>query len=154
MKNRSIGHISGIISIINKCDVCYMGMIDQNNMPYVLPFNFGFDGEKNIYLHSAQTGKKMDILDNNPNVCVVFSTDHQLRYRDEEVACSWSMKYRSVLAYGKVVFIEERDEKVKALNCIMKNYSDKAYSYNEPAIKGVKTFKVVVDRFEGRAFGY
>ena len=154
MKSRTVDHISGIIDIIKKCDVCYMGMIDQNNMPYVLPFNFGFDGEKNIYLHSALTGKKIDILENNPNVCVVFSTDHELRYRDKEVACSWSMKYRSVLAYGKVVFIEDREEKIQVLNHVMNNYSDKEYTYNEPAIKGVKTYKVVVDRFEGRAYGY
>jgi nitroimidazol reductase NimA-like FMN-containing flavoprotein (pyridoxamine 5'-phosphate oxidase superfamily) len=154
MKNRTIDHISGIVSIINKCDVCYMGMVDQEYKPYVLPFNFGFDGEKTLFLHSAQTGKKIDILANNPNVCLAFSTDHELRYQSEEVACSWGMKYRSVLAYGKVEFIEEYDKKVEVLNFIMQKYAGKDYTYNEPAVKGVKTFKVVVERFEGRAYGY
>jgi len=153
MKSRTVDHISGIIDIINKCDICYMGMTDQNNKPYVLPFNFGFDG-KTIYLHSAQKGKKIDILENNPNVCVAFSTDHVLRYQNEEVACSWGMKYRSVLAYGKVEFIEDYDQKVDALNHIMKKYAGKEYTYNEPAVIDVKTYKVVVEKFDGRVYGY
>lgn len=153
MKSRKVEHINAITEIINKCDVCYMGMIDQDGEPYVLPFNFGFD-EGIIYLHSAKTGKKIDILRNNNRVCVAFSTDHVLRYQNEEVACSWSMKYRSVLAYGTIEFIDDPERKVEALNHIMKKYAGKDYSYNKPAIEGVQCFRIHVKKFEGRAYGY
>lgn len=153
MKSRIIDFFPAIAEIINKCDVCYLGMVDQDNKPYVIPMNFGFEG-KTICLHSAMTGKKINVLKNNNNVCLAFSTDHVLRYRDEEVACSWSMKYRSVLAYGKVKFEEDYDEKVRMLNLIMKKYAGKEYTYNAPAVNGVQVYKVVVERFEGRAYGY
>ena len=139
--------------IILKCDVCYIGMVDQNSEPYVLPFNFGYK-DNTIYLHSAQTGKKINILENNNRVCVAFSTDHVLRWVNEDVACSWGMKYRSVLAYGRVEFIEDYDEKVEALNVVMSNYSDNKFEYSKPAVMDVKTYKVVIERMEGRAYGY
>ncbi|MCP4551673.1 MAG: pyridoxamine 5'-phosphate oxidase family protein [Bacteroidetes bacterium] len=153
MKSRVLEFKPELEEIINKCDLCHVAMIDPNNMPYILPFNFGYAiGE--IYLHSAQEGKKIDILKNNNNVCVAFSTDYDLRYQNEDVACSYSWKYRSVLAYGKVEFITDLDKKVDALNTIMKNYSDRKFSYNDPAVKGVNCYKVVIERLDGRAYGY
>lgn len=139
--------------IIEKCQVCHVSMVDQHGMPYVVPMNFGFADEV-IYLHSAQTGKIIDILKNNPAVCINFTTDHKLRYQHEEVACSWNMKYRSVLCYGKVKFLDTPDEKVKALNVIMNHYAGKDFSYNDPAIREVNCWIVAIDVMEGRAYGY
>jgi len=153
MANRMTNDPKIIQKIIDKCEACYLGMVDQAGKPYVLPFNFGF-GEGVIYLHSAQTGRKIDILKNNPDVCVCFSTDHQLFRRHEPVACSYGMKYRSVLAFGKIEFIEDYDEKVKALNIIMRKYAGRDFEYNPPAVNNVCVYKVVVDTFEGKESGY
>jgi nitroimidazol reductase NimA-like FMN-containing flavoprotein (pyridoxamine 5'-phosphate oxidase superfamily) len=153
MKSRTIKLQEELDRIILNCDVCYIGMIDQDNEPYVLPFNFGYR-DKTIYLHSAKAGKKIDILKNNSKVCAAFSTDHKLRWVNEEVACSWGMKYRSVLAYGRVVFIDDYDEKVDALNVIMGAYSERKFEYSKPAVNDVQAFKVVVEKMEGRVYGY
>ena len=153
MKNRIIGLKEEIERIIGKCEVCYIAMVDEENKPYVIPMNFGYKDDC-IYLHSSQTGKKIDILGKNSNVCVSFSTDHLLRWQSENVACSYSMKYRSVLAYGKVEFVEDSNQKIEALNIIMSQYTKKEFSYSEPAVKDVKVFKVVVEKLEGRAYGY
>ncbi len=153
MKNRVLNNKQELEGIIGKCQVCYVGMVDKENKPYVIPMNFGYkDGV--ILMHGAQKGKKVDILRNNPSVCIVFSTDHQLRYVTEDVACSWSMRYRSVLAYGTVEFIDDLDEKIIALNTFMSNYTPKKFNYNTPALREVNVFKVVVEKFEGRAYGY
>jgi nitroimidazol reductase NimA-like FMN-containing flavoprotein (pyridoxamine 5'-phosphate oxidase superfamily) len=138
--------------IIDRCDACYLGMVDQQGLPYVLPFNFGYE-EGIIYLHSAQTGRKMDIMKNNPNVCVVFSTDHKLFFRHETMACSYGMDYRSVLAFGKIVFIEDYDEKVRVMNIIMRKYTGKDFPYNAPAINNVAVYKVDVEKMEGKISG-
>ena len=153
MKSRVLDHKPQLEKIINECDVCHIAMVDENNMPYVLPFNFGYANDE-IIMHSAQQGKKIDILKNNNNVCVAFSNGYELRAQNENVACSYSWKYRSVLAYGKVEFIEDFNEKIDALNAIMKNYTDKEFSYNDPAVKDVNCWKVKVEKFEGRAYGY
>lgn len=153
MKSRSIELQPAIDEIINKCIVCHLAMVDPDNHPYVLPFNFGYhDGV--IYLHSAPEGKKIDILNKNAHVCVAFSTDYLLRYQNEAVACSWSMKYRSVLAYGNVEFITGLEEKSTALNVIMKKYAGREFTYNKPALENVLVYRIVVSRFEGKAYGY
>lgn len=153
MRHRSIAEKKEILQVITACQFCQVAMVDPEGLPYLLPMNFGFSDDI-IYLHSAQKGKKIDILKQRPDVCVNFTTDHQLRYQSEQVACSWSMKYRSVLCYGKVHFLKDSDEKVHALNMIMRNYSDRAFSYNAPSIQEVNCWIVPVDRFEGRVYGY
>ena len=106
--------------IISSCQVCYLAMSDNDGLPYVLPFNFGYDGEY-IWLHSGPAGKKMDILKSKPNVCIAFSTDHELYHQHEQVACSYGMKYKSVLVFGKVEWIDSAEKKIEGLNVIMKN---------------------------------
>ncbi len=153
MQPKTISDKSKIKAIIDKCDVCYLGMVDTDNKPYVLPFNFGYKDEV-IYLHSARDGKKMDILNQNPDVCVTFSTDHKLFHRHEQVACSYGMRYRSVLAYGKVVFIDDFDQKKEVLNIIMRKYTGKNFDYNPPAVNNVAIYKVEINKIEGRELGY
>ena len=60
-KKRIIFKDKEIEEIIQKSICCYIGMVDENNRPYVLPFNFGYK-DKCIYLHSGTTGKKIEIL--------------------------------------------------------------------------------------------
>jgi len=153
MRNKVLTFQSDIVDIIRHCQWCHVAMVDPQGKPYVIPMNFGFRDDT-IYLHGAQEGKKITILKNNPDVCIQFSTDHVLRWQSEQVACSWSMKYRSVIAYGKVEFIEDPDEKVAALHTVMAQFSDKVFKFNPPAIREVCVMKVKVDRFEGRAYGY
>jgi len=129
-----------------------MAMVDADNMPYVVPMNFGYK-EGVIYFHGDPNGKKMDILRKNANVAISFSTDHQLSKQNEDVACSYSMNYRSVFAKGEVYFIEDYDKKVEALNIIMANYTEGEFSYNSPAVTNVAVFAVKVDEFTAKEFG-
>lgn len=153
MKSRILSFEPELEKIIRKCRFCSMGMVDQKGRPYVLHMNFGFRNNV-VYLHAAPEGRKIDILKNNPEVCLTFSTDHLLRWQNIEVACSYSMKYRSVMIFGKVEFIEDMKEKEEALNVIMNQYTDEDYRYSEPAIRNVCVFRVKADHIEGRAFGY
>lgn len=153
MKNRKITFKPEMESIIGKCQTCCIAMVDPDGKPYVIPMNFGYKDDV-IYFHGAQQGKKVDVLKNNPAVSVVFSTDHDLRYVNEEVACSWGMRYRSVIVYGTAEFVEDADEKVRSLNIIMANYSDREFEYNDPAIREVMVFRVKIEKMEGRVYGY
>ena len=140
------------LQIIDQCECCYVGMVDENNLPYVLPFNFGIK-DKNIYLHSAPEGKKIKVLQKNSRVCAVFSTGHKLMFQHEQVACSYSMSYKSVICYGKVEFIEDDESKRNALNIIMQKYTGKDFSYATPAIKNVCVFRIIVDEITAKEFG-
>ncbi|TRZ71008.1 MAG: pyridoxamine 5'-phosphate oxidase family protein [Bacteroidetes bacterium] len=153
MRCRQISNEAELLEIIKRCQWCHMAMVDPGGNPYLLPMNFGYrDGV--IYLHGADQGKKISVLEHNPSVCINFSTDQLLRFQSEDVACSYTMKYRSVLVYGKAEFITEAEEKIAALNIIMSQYSDKAFKFNLPSVREVKVWKIKADKIEGRALGY
>lgn len=154
MRVKTLDHQEQKEDIISRCKVCNISMVDKDNRPYVLPFIFAY-ADNILYLHSAPEGKKIEILEQNPHICASFSTDHQMYHQNEDVACSYSMKYRSVLLYGKVEFIDELEEKKRVLNLIMTHYTDKkGFTYSLPALKNVKAFKVKAERLDGRTFGY
>ena len=153
MKSRTLYEEKEKFDIINKCDVCRIAMADENGQPYIVCMNFAFDG-KYLYLHSGHTGKKIDILLKNNRLCVEFSTDFQLYRQNEEVACSYGMKYRSVLLHGTVEFIEDVAEKVRMMNLIMQKYTGKSFTYNPPAINSVAIMRVVPSLIEGKVKGY
>ena len=153
MKARAITEKKEIIEIIQNCQWCHVGMTDLDNKPYVIPLNFGY-GDDVIYLHGAQHGKKIDILRQHPEVCINFTTDHMLRYQNEAVACSWSMKYRSLLCYGKAEFVTLPEEKLAAMQLVMAQYTKGEFKFNPPSIREVNVFKIVVERYEGRAYGH
>lgn len=138
--------------VIAQSDICYVGMVDLNNEPYVIPMNFGYN-EGVIYLHSAPTGSCIDILNKNNSICITFSIDHQLVFQHPKVACSYRMKAKSAICRGSVDFIEDLEEKRKALNIIMSHYSDKTFEYSDPAVRNVKIWKVAIESVTAREYG-
>ena len=151
-KKRTIFKEAEIESVIKQSVCCFIGMVDENNNPYVLPFNFGYH-DKCIYLHSGNTGKKIDILNKNKRVCVVFSIGHDLSWQNPDVACSYIMSYKSVMCHGRVEFIDDFDKKVEALNIIMQQYTGRDFEYSKPAVNNVLTYKVIVDEITAKEFG-
>ena len=152
MKTLEHTSLEDIEAIIRKCDICFVGMADAEGTPYVLPMNFGYS-DGCIYLHSALEGRSISILKKNPKVCITFSTDHELVFQSPEVACSYRMRSKSVICWGNVRFEEDFDKKAKALDIIMKQYSDKEFRYSEPAVKNVKIWIVKVDEMTCKEFG-
>ncbi|MDR1980554.1 MAG: pyridoxamine 5'-phosphate oxidase family protein [Tannerellaceae bacterium] len=141
-----------IEAVIRACGVCYVGMAGTDGTPYVLPMNFGYH-EGVVYLHSAQEGRSISVLERNPKVCIVFGGDYRLVYQHPEVACSYRMRSKSVIGWGEVVFVEDTDKKVEALNILMKQYSDRTFGYSDPAVKNVKVWKVVLETVSCKEFG-
>ncbi len=152
LKNREIHNYTEIEEIINKADICHIGLVDGDK-PYVLPFNFAYQNRV-IFLHTAPEGKKNDVIEKNNNICISFDIDTKLSFRNEEMACSYSMKYRSVVLSGKAMLINDYDEKVRVMNLIMVKYTGKEFTYNAPAINNIKIYKVEIEEITGKKFGY
>jgi len=141
-----------IEEVIRKCDICSVGMVDEDGVPYVLPMNFGYkDGV--VYLHSAQEGRSISILEKNPKVCISFCSDTDLVFQHPKVACSYRMRSKSVIGWGNVVFEDDYNKKVEVLNIIMSQYSDKTFEYSHPAVINVKIWKVELEKVTCKEFG-
>lgn len=152
MRTSFITDTKEIEDIINQCDVCFVGLIEADGTPYVIPMNFGYsDGE--IILHSANEGKHLHLLALNNRICVTFCSERKLVYQHPDVACSYSMLSKSVVCKGSVSFIEDLTEKEQTMNLFMKNYTDRTFKYSKPALMNVKVWRVTVNEITAKAFG-
>ena len=134
-------------SILKNATICRLAMID-NGKPYLLPFNFGYT-ENCLYIHSAPAGKKIEVLQQNPNIC--FEVEETPEIIEAETACKWSCLYRSVVGYGKVEILTGYDEKVKALDIIMQQHGAPAgMEFDSREVEFIVVLKLVIDSMTGK----
>jgi len=145
-KEKEITEASAIEAIIKKSLVCRLALSD-GNFPYIVPLCFGYR-DKVLYFHGSLKGKKIDIIRKNRNICFEFDINTEIVKAED--ACHWSMKYKSVIGFGKAVFLEDLDEKRKALNIIMSQYSDRTFQFNDATLKGTVVIKVEIESMTGK----
>ncbi len=146
-KDREITDFMQIETIIREANFCRLGMSDTSHQPYVVPMCFGYSNGT-VYFHSASEGRKIAILQKNPQVCIEFDTNCHIKTGD--IACRWGFRYQCVIGFGKAVFIESLQEKQIALDIIMKQYSDGAFTYSDDALSRMVTFKVKLTEISGK----
>ncbi len=148
---REIKDFNDIAAVVERCQVVRLAMID-NNKPYIVPVNFGYtadEGRLTLYMHSAKTGRKMDILKNNPYVC--FEMDCLINIVKGDIACSWTAENESVIGSGKVEFINDVHEKKAALDILMKRYGFAGTPvYNEKVLEKTCVYKITADEISGK----
>ena len=142
--------IQVIEDIIRKADVCRMALAN-GNIPYIVTMNFGYTGgiSPSIFFHCAKEGKKLDMIRKNNCVCFEIDTDHQL-YSGKK-SCNWGMRYKSVIGYGNVTVLTEREAKIGGLNCIMTHYGGKGeYSYNDDLFERTLILRLDITEMTGK----
>lgn len=149
-KEQEITDIAVIEDIIRKAQVCHLAL-SENGRPYIVPLCFGYK-DNTLYFHSAREGKKLDIIMKNSNVCFEIDTDHELVIGKK--ACDCSMKYRSVIGFGRAELIEETELKRRAFEIIMQKYSDDSFEYPEESIQNTAIIKVKIESMTGKKLDY
>jgi nitroimidazol reductase NimA-like FMN-containing flavoprotein (pyridoxamine 5'-phosphate oxidase superfamily) len=132
--------------IIRQCRVCRLGLTDGEE-PYIVPLCFGYDG-KALYFHSAVKGRKIDILRKNNRVCVEFDIPEEMK--EAEQGCKWGITYCSVIGFGTAELVDEREAKIKALEILMAQYSDKKYTFPDDVMLKTAVIKVTIHRITGK----
>nr|WP_319373982.1 pyridoxamine 5'-phosphate oxidase family protein [uncultured Methanobacterium sp.] len=143
--------------ILNQSEVCRIALCDGEK-PYLVPMNFAYS-ENRLYLHSATSGRKINILKENNNIC--FQMDIKTQMVKSENPCNWGMKYLSVIGSGKAHLIDDISGKKEALDIIMAKYSlksiesdEKLYEYSENSLNNVLVIEVEVEEITGKKSGY
>lgn len=149
-KEKQVTSLSEIETIIRKAKVCRLGINDET-APYIVPLSFGYSNQC-LYFHSAIKGKKTTLLQKNPNAC--FELESNCAPIEAEEACKWGMQFKSVIGTGVVEFITDPDEKIKALDIIMAQYSDHPYEYSSANLKVTQVFKLKIDEMTGKQSGF
>ncbi|MFO7740030.1 MAG: pyridoxamine 5'-phosphate oxidase family protein [Desulfatiglandaceae bacterium] len=149
-REKEIPDKTEVEGIIRKSLVCRLAL-SRNNFPYIVPLCFGYE-ENALYFHMAREGEKLDILMKNRNVCFEFDADHEI-VRGEN-ACKWGMKYRSVIGFGTVSFLEDSESKRHALDTIMGQYSEGTFAFPKEVLEKTVVIKVDITRMTGKKSGY
>jgi uncharacterized protein len=146
-QDREIRDREEIEWIIRQADVCRLGL-SRDNRPYIVPVSFGYDGD-NIYFHTAPEGMKIDYMTANDRVC--FELEHDIRMvPDKDSACKWSVSYLSVIGFGRVQEITGAEEKIAALDLIMKHYSGRAWDYDAAATEKTRLWCIAIESLTGK----
>lgn len=82
----------------------------EDGYPYSIPINYLYDAEENkLYFHGSKVGYKVDCIKNNKKSCFVT-------YGDEELSDNgWSYYLKSVVVFGKIEIVEDRELAAKKL---------------------------------------
>ncbi|KYC53354.1 MAG: Pyridoxamine 5'-phosphate oxidase [Candidatus Methanofastidiosum methylothiophilum] len=145
-KDREISDLRIIEEILCKSKVLRLALCN-NNFPYIVPLNFGYK-DNHIYIHSSKKGMKIDMLKKNNNVAFEVDTNHELLISDK--ACGYSMKYESVIGFGKAFLIENNEEKKEALDIIMSHYAKGNFDYSLDEINRISIIRIDIDSMSGK----
>ena len=127
-KEREVTDIKEIREVLDSCKVCRLGMADEGGA-YIVPLNYGYvleDGVLTLYFHGAKEGKKLELIRKNPEVGFEMDGRHELMEGDK--ACQYSYYFASVIGKGKAVIVEDPEEKLRALEILMKHQTGKDFS--------------------------
>jgi uncharacterized protein len=149
--DREVTDINDIEEILLQCKTCHVAMVDDG-LPYVVPLSYGYKILKEnileLYFHSAQEGRKLDILKRNNKVC--FEVSYEGEPVHSETPCNSGYYFASVIGFGEVVFIEPAGEKSGALSVMFKHQSGRDVTFTAEQIKNVCVFKIVSKDFTGK----
>jgi nitroimidazol reductase NimA-like FMN-containing flavoprotein (pyridoxamine 5'-phosphate oxidase superfamily) len=148
--DREIPEITLIEEIIHKADVCRVALANENS-PYIVTMNFGYTPapEQKLFFHCAKVGRKLDMIRKNNYVCFEMDTDHEI-YGGKK-GCDWGMKFSSVVGYGNISFVTEKEAKIQGLNCIMAHYGgEKEYSYDEKVLARTTILRLDIKEMTGK----
>lgn len=93
-----------------------VSMCGPDNTPYVVALNMARDGKK-LYFHAAKEGLKVDLLRQNPNVCVLFVP------KAVAVPEAFTTHYASALVRGVAREVLDTEEGHHALRVICSRFS-------------------------------
>lgn len=145
-KEREIQDRRAMDSIIERAEVCRMALAD-GDQPYMVTLNFGYENDA-LYFHCALEGRKIDIIRRNSKACVSFDADTEMVTKEK--ACGWTMRYKSVVGFGRASLIEGHEAKKEALAVIMRHYSDRAFTFEDATVRKTMVIKVELEHLTGK----
>ena len=147
-KERQVTDVSQIKDFILSEQILRIGFQDKDDI-YIVPVNYGFiiEDEKYVfYFHGAKAGRKYELAKLNPKVG--FEIDGKYSLVDGELACDYTAHFQSVIGNGILSLVENQEEKVLALNSIMKQTTQNSeWTYSKEMLNAVAIFRLDVENF-------
>jgi len=146
-KDKQIKQEHEIKQILQSNKVLRLGL-SYNDIPYIVPMNYAYEAGY-IFLHCANEGKKLQIIDNNDNCC--FEITDSVNIIGSQDGCNCTTEYASVIGFGKIERVLEKSEKEYALKSLIRQILGKeSYHMSDGAIDEVSVLKITIDTLTGK----
>lgn len=149
-RDREITDRAEMESIIGASKVMHLALCDDN-VPFLVPVFFAYEGNS-FYFHSSRQGTKIGILKRNPRACVEISVDHGVIPNEEP--CDFEAKHRTVIAFGRAVFITDEAEKIHALDRIVGRFTDRKFEYPKTNLERTAVVRIDIESMKGKKHGF
>ena len=151
-KDREVTDIQQILHIIGKCNILRLGLFD-GEYPYIVPLHYGFEYAENrlvFYMHSAKEGHKLELIADNPRVCVELDGEAEL-ISGGEVPCMYGSSFASVMGRGTAEIVSDEKEKIKGLSLLMKHQTNRDFTISGEMAATVAVIRVTLNEFTAKS---
>ncbi len=145
--DRLVTDRAAIDDVLHRAELLHLAMTGPDG-PYVVPVNFGYDGDGRIYIHCALEGRKLDVIAQDPRVCFEASVDVRVV---PSTGCGWTTRFRSVVGFGTAALVTDEGEKVHALGTVISHYSGAPETVPPAKAKGVAVLRIDIESMAGKA---
>jgi nitroimidazol reductase NimA-like FMN-containing flavoprotein (pyridoxamine 5'-phosphate oxidase superfamily) len=135
-----------VLELLNKGEYGILSTCGEDNQPYGIPLSYVLI-DKNIYIHCAGVGTKLDNISVNDKVC--FTVVGKTKVLQDQ----FSTEYESAIAFGRAIKLVE-EEKYEPLMEFIRKYSpeflEEGQLYIHRAKKNTTLIKIQVYSFSGK----
>lgn len=158
-KEKAVAETAELVSVLDAAKVLHVGFCDGGR-PYVVPLSFGHDMRQeggpfpgSLYIHSAQAGRKWELLRRGEELFFTAYCDDSLKEAGE-TACKYSMRFRSVMGTALPRILTDPEEKAAALDLIMKQYTGReGFSFPESSLSVTGVIRLEITSISGKSSG-
>lgn len=107
---REVTEVELIEAMLKQFHHVNLGLHDLDGYPYVVPLNFGFEILEDtlyVYTHFMKRGHKLDLMRNDPKVCLAFNMFNDFPDRPYK---GHKHDYRSVIAKGELRIVDAKED--------------------------------------------
>lgn len=108
---------------MRKAPYITVSFIDENGKPYGLPLSLASGDDVNWYFHGALEGKKLEAIKAHPEVCLSAVTRCVPTVGPKDG--SFTLQYKSAIAFGKAEIVTDEAEKIRGLRLICERFLPK-----------------------------
>ena len=108
------------LEVMHKAPYITVSFIDEQGKPYGLPLSLASDDDVNWYFHGALEGKKLEAIKAHPEVCLSAVTRCAPTVGPKDG--SFTLQYKSAIAFGKAEIVTEDVEKIHGLRLICERF--------------------------------
>jgi len=108
------------LEVMHKAQYITVSFVDEDGKPYGLPLSLASDDDVNWYFHGALEGKKLEAIKAHPDVCLSAVTRCTPTVGPKDG--SFTLQYKSAIAFGKAVVVTDDAEKTHGLRLICERF--------------------------------